>query len=324
MSQSDMVIADQPGASFLADLNTVIAALATNSSGATEPATTYAFQPWADTTSGILKLRNAANDGWVSVLLLSTGKVVSSGESGFLFGCQLSTAGSSTTMSISAGKAQDSTGSFTMSLSAIAKTTSAWTVGTAAGGLDTGTIANNTGYHWFVIRRPDTGVVDALCSLSATAPTLPTNYTQFRRIGWGLTNGSAQWTAFVQDGDFFQWSTPFLDVNVTNPGSSAVTRTLTLPSGVNVRALLNVQVAAGGGGDAVYVSDLATTDLSPTSTAASPLNTVITGASGTNSAQCTVRTNTSAQIRTRNNPGGATETTRMATLGWFDDRGKNA
>lgn len=73
MSQSDMVIADQPGAAFLSDLNSVIAALATNSSGATEPATTYAFQPWADTTSGIFKLRNAANNAWVNLWDLATG-----------------------------------------------------------------------------------------------------------------------------------------------------------------------------------------------------------------------------------------------------------
>lgn len=78
MSQSDMVIADQPGASFLADLNSVIAALATNSSGATEPATTYAYQVWADTTAGILKQRNAANTAWVNLFTLSTGSPTAS------------------------------------------------------------------------------------------------------------------------------------------------------------------------------------------------------------------------------------------------------
>ena len=82
MSQSDMVIADQPGAAFLVDLNSVIAALATNSSGATEPATTYAFQPWADATADRLKIRNAANDGWVSVFVLSTGSPLGGAASG--------------------------------------------------------------------------------------------------------------------------------------------------------------------------------------------------------------------------------------------------
>lgn len=82
MSQSDMVIADQPGASFLADLNGAIAALATNSSGATEPATTYAFQPWADTTANRFKIRNAANSAWISVFVLSTGAPLGGAASG--------------------------------------------------------------------------------------------------------------------------------------------------------------------------------------------------------------------------------------------------
>lgn len=61
----------------------------------------------------------------------------------------------------------------------------AWAVGNNQGGLDTGSVSNSTYYIW-LIRRPDTGVVDALFSLSATAPTMPANYTQKRLIG-GLT-----------------------------------------------------------------------------------------------------------------------------------------
>ena len=48
------------------------------------------------------------------------------------------------------------------------------TPGTPAGGLDTGVVGNGT-YHIFLIKRPDTGVVDALFSLSATAPTMAVN-----------------------------------------------------------------------------------------------------------------------------------------------------
>jgi hypothetical protein len=56
-------------------------------------------------------------------------------------------------------------------------------LGTAAGALDTGAIANSTWYHVWLIERVDTGVVDVLFSLSATAPTMPANYTRKRRIG---------------------------------------------------------------------------------------------------------------------------------------------
>ncbi|MCX8016417.1 MAG: hypothetical protein N2690_00745, partial [Rhodocyclaceae bacterium] len=67
MAQHDYQIADQPGASFLADLNAALAAIVSQNSGATEPSPTYAYQWWADTASGKLKLRNAANSAWIEV-----------------------------------------------------------------------------------------------------------------------------------------------------------------------------------------------------------------------------------------------------------------
>jgi hypothetical protein len=42
-------------------------ALRANWSGATEPASRVPFQFWADTTAGVLKMRNAANTDWVVV-----------------------------------------------------------------------------------------------------------------------------------------------------------------------------------------------------------------------------------------------------------------
>lgn len=242
----------------------------------------------------------------------------------YLAGLTLSTAGSSATFSVAAGEAVNSTNAAVIKLVAsINKTTSAWTVGSGNGSLDTGSIANSTWYHAFLIRRTDTGVVDVLISLSPTSPTLPANYTQFRRIGSLRTNGSAQWVRFFQDGDLFQWETPILDVNSASSGTSAVTRTLTVPSGVNVRSFLNVQVTAGGTGEATYLSDLATSDVAPSATAA-PLTTLWTISGNTSSVQAQVRTNTSSQIRSRQLIGGASETLRIATLGWFDSRGKDA
>ena len=125
---------------------------------------------------------------------MATSKVISEAlmyvPQGYLFGLTMSTAGASTTMTIAAGIATDSTGVRMMKLvSAISKTTSAWAAGTAAGGLDTGAIAASTWYHFFEIMNPATGAVDVLFSLSATAPTMPTGYTLFRRIGSMLTNG---------------------------------------------------------------------------------------------------------------------------------------
>jgi hypothetical protein len=72
MSQHDYVIADAAGPAFLADLNLALPALASLNSGATAPATTYAYMLWADTTSGWLKQRNAANSAWIHVAPLGT------------------------------------------------------------------------------------------------------------------------------------------------------------------------------------------------------------------------------------------------------------
>ena len=68
MSQHDYLIENQDGASFRADINDVLGAAVSLNSGATEPSTPYAYMLWQDTTAGVLKQRNSANTGWVTVL----------------------------------------------------------------------------------------------------------------------------------------------------------------------------------------------------------------------------------------------------------------
>lgn len=239
---------------------------------------------------------------------------------GYISGLTLSTAGSSTTFSVAAGECADSTDTVMMQLAAsLSKTTSSWAVGSGNGGLDTGAIAINTWYHAYVIRRPDTGVVDSIVSLSPSAPTLPTNYTQYRRIGAMRTNASSQWTSFVQDGDLFQWLAPVLDVNGAIPGSSAVLRALSVPTGLNVTAIINCRVVAGPSGEGIYFSDPAVTNLAASGTVA-PLSQVGASANVDGYGQVTCRTDTSAQVRTRLAVGG-TSAFYAATCGWYDTRG---
>ncbi|MDH0899695.1 hypothetical protein N5C12_10060 [Comamonas aquatica] len=71
--QHSYSIPNQAGAAFRADLNNALTAIVSNNSGATEPNPSHAFQWWADTTSGILKQRNATNNEWVEILRLSDG-----------------------------------------------------------------------------------------------------------------------------------------------------------------------------------------------------------------------------------------------------------
>lgn len=71
MPQHDYVLDNQSGASFRADLNNALLAIAGLNSGATAPSTTYAFMLWADTANDLLKIRNAANNAWVTLGTLS-------------------------------------------------------------------------------------------------------------------------------------------------------------------------------------------------------------------------------------------------------------
>jgi hypothetical protein len=67
MAQADYVVANGTGAAVRSDLNGQLAAIVSNNSGVTEPSTTYAYQWWSDTTTGLLKLRNAANNAWITI-----------------------------------------------------------------------------------------------------------------------------------------------------------------------------------------------------------------------------------------------------------------
>src|SRR5262245_20388174 len=67
MSQHDYVIDNQAGAPFRADLNSALQAIVSNNSGTSEPATKYAYMLWVDTTANLLKMRNAANNAWITL-----------------------------------------------------------------------------------------------------------------------------------------------------------------------------------------------------------------------------------------------------------------
>jgi len=266
-----------------------------------------------------------SNRGGIQILNSSGGIAIGAIERGHLSGFTMSTAGSSATMTIAAGQATDSTNAAVITLgSAIAKTTGSWSVGTGNGCLDTGSITTGTWYHFFAIYRSDTMVVDVLCSLSATAPSLPASYTHHRRLGAGRTDGSSNWTAFNQFGDQFLWSTTVLDVNTTNPGTSAVSSGLTVPSGVKVFALIRRIVVTGAGGAVSdLVSALDQADAAPSLTAA-PGATLYVPASSTGVEQMTVRTDTSRAIRSRLSFSDGSTISRIVTIGWIDRRERDA
>jgi len=70
MATHDYVLDNATGANFRSDLNNALAAIVSNNSSSSEPSTKYAYQWWADTNDGVLKIRNSSNDGWVTLLQL--------------------------------------------------------------------------------------------------------------------------------------------------------------------------------------------------------------------------------------------------------------
>jgi hypothetical protein len=250
---------------------------------------------------------------------------------GHLYGLKLSNNATDVIndIDIAVGSAKDLTNGTYMKLgsSLVKRLDATWVVGTNQGGLDAGTIANGT-YHVHLICRSDTGVVDVLFSTSATAPTLPASYNASRRIG-SIIRISAAILPFVQDNDYFLLKTPVRDINATNPGAAAVTRTLaSIPIGIRVRALLSV-VGGGIGGagspGAIYLSDLSVTDVAASYTGALNTYGYFVAASGhyDGAEVDSVFTNTSAQIRSRVEISDATTQLGITTRGWVDSRGRD-
>jgi hypothetical protein len=245
----------------------------------------------------------------------------------FITGLILSTAGGSPIFGISAGKATNSTSVMAMTLPVnYTKTTSAWALGSNAGGLDTGIIANSTWYHVYVIKRSDTGVVDIVYSLSANAPSLPSGYNYYRRLGALKTNASGQWIKFIQDGDTFTWDIPPADIIVGNPGTASIVRTLSTPNGLRVEAIVMLGFGAPAAADnpaAIYLSDLSITDQAP-NVGTGTLYVYSAAGTITNASLVTrVFTNTASQIRSRLQFSGAGTQVYYTTYGWVDRRGRD-
>ncbi len=68
MAQStDITLANQSGANFRTELNSILAALSSLNSGSSAPTTTNAYQPFVDTANNLLKLRNGANNAFIEI-----------------------------------------------------------------------------------------------------------------------------------------------------------------------------------------------------------------------------------------------------------------
>ncbi|MGO4316719.1 hypothetical protein [Agrobacterium sp. MCAB5] len=257
-------------------------------------------------------------------LLLSIAPSTASGSylAGYIFGLALSNNGTDPVndINIAAGHAaSDAVLPVLMTLSSsLGKRLDApWAAGgtptVPVGGLDTGALIDAT-YHVWIIQRSDTGVVDALFSLSATTPTMPASYDRKRRIGSIIRKGGTI-LAFTQNENHFDLATYPIDRNSTSSIASSLLA-LTVPSGVRIQPKItitqqqntvgNIQTRIASAGS-LPVSVAITTAASEASTA------FVNGG---------LFTNTNSQIQFEvQSFGGTLLLNVLSTLGWIDDRG---
>lgn len=261
---------------------------------------------------------------------LAIGTDVSAIQRGHLFGLRLSNNVTDATndIDIAVGEASSDAAppvSMTLSSALTKRLDAAWAVGNNQGGRDTGSIADGT-WHVWLIQRSDTGVVDALFSLSATAPTMPTNYDRKRRIG-SILRASGAITAFVQIGDRFLLSTTAAEVITSNPGTSAVLAALRVPTGLNVTAVFTSRVSNASlalGNVSLYLSSpLVTDEAAGTARSSQTVRTPSGGTPFDTAGQYEIITDTSGRIRYRFNGTDAQLEIRLMTVGWIDTRGRD-
>ncbi|EJN15681.1 hypothetical protein PMI42_00698 [Bradyrhizobium sp. YR681] len=266
--------------------------------------------------------------GRTGVLTLSHGLTNSSNDlqidvasiANHIGGLTLSTAVASSTVTIAVGAATDSGNVDLMKLtSALNKHTGSWAVGHNSGGLDTGTIAVSSWYHVYLIKRPDTGVVDACITATfgtgcaAGVGNIPAAYTEKRWLGGIKTDASNNWTRFYQIGDEFIWDVPAPDVNLTATTPNA-NYALSVPPGVSVMAHVEMNFRSSSTGAFVVVHSPLGNSQTPGTPSGNVTASVIVANIDSYSV-VNVLTDTSRQIHATGNGVGSNNFV-LTTTGW--------
>lgn len=234
---------------------------------------------------------------------------------GYIDGCTITVA-STTTFTVAAGQTTSSDNTTVMNLaSALTKSSAGtWVAGNNQNGLDTGTVANSTWYHVFVIFNPTTLVTDVLFSTSPSSPSLPSGFTKFRRVGSLLTGAStAPFVSYVQNGDRFDWLVPVTSISGVVGNTTGHLSALQTPLGVITEGILSGEMVDSGSG-ILYLSNPAQTDVAASSSAL-----IAQGASSAFGAR--IQTDTSSNIRYR--VSTTTANILVNTNGYIDRRGKS-
>lgn len=259
--------------------------------------------------------------------LFAAGDLVESGfgvPRGHIDGFTLSNAADADhDITIAAGEATDSTGVMMLSSDAtITKRIDApWSEGDGAGGLDTGVVAANSVYYMWRIYKATDKSLDAVFSLSKTAPTLAAVYTHMRRIGTVVTDASANIIPGKWADDLFTFNQPVqnrvIQTNISSTNRTAFS-TSAPPDVLGVIRLIFNQ----GTSNASYYMWWGSADRPDVAASSSNVDGWMYAQDVPQSVIATIKLNGSSQFFFR----GSSTAIRLgySTLGWIDDRGRDA
>jgi hypothetical protein len=225
-------------------------------------------------------------------------------------------------ISIAPGNARDSTDAYTLALAAalIKQLDSGWSAGTNAGGLDAGSIGASAVYYVWLIRKDSDGSIDALFSLSATAPTMPAGYTYKRRIMTIRTDSSSKIIPFNQDGDEVTFKQPINDFALAALASNArIGYALSVPPLMKAKVCAIIRQGGAAGGYNFWIGNSNRTDGTPSDT---NCDVRLYNANDNVTIISPIMTDATSKIYARGN--FVAIGLILFSLGWIDDRGRNA
>lgn len=286
------------------------------------------------TINGSTSLTMASGDGYAVFTDGSnwfvTGRKTGVLPRGYIDGCILANGADATNdITIAAGVCRDSTNTIDITVAAMAtgkQLDANWAPGDAAGMRNSAVGIANTTYHIYAVAKAD-GTQDIYAHTSTTVATVITalqaesggaSYVYARLIGSIVRLSNALLT-FVQVGDEFIWKTAKADANSSTATATPGNLALTVPTGIQVRALFAGGLITTNNHGIGFWSPDETDQTVAIASFFSYWNQ--TNGSGTLAPHYPLRTNTSAQIRVG---ADASVNYYVMTRGFIHPRGKDA
>lgn len=196
-------------------------------------------------------------------------------------------------------------------------------VGTNAGGLFSGTVAADTTYHLFLIRRDSDGLIDAGFDTSLSAANIPAGFTSYRRLMSFVTDASSNIRIFTQKDDVFYFQPTTAATNqVISTGPAGTNLTLPVPDGISLEIMLAGVFESTSGISFLYVShsnqQTESTISAQESHVVSATAPVGDGDAGQSLNGLRMHTNTTRQIRFVSNT--SSNLLQLGVVGWVDPR----